>query len=191
MKIWKIIKGILYTAMAVVIIVFAKQLWVEEIKYLVGGLMLIYGIPEVIIFIVKRKSFKDHTNFFWATIEIILGIIVIFFVKDVNEDGTIVSGYSIICVIWAIWSILREALEIEEGVREILHHKPGVLSIIESLVVIYFSIGLLREPGEHHVLIHCYYILPIELISSGILWPLLEYLFEKKIHKNLINEHHE
>lgn len=178
MKIWKIIKGILYAALTVVIIVFAK-FWAEEVRYLVGGLMFIYGIPEIIIFAIKTRSFKEHTQFFWAIIEVLLGVITMFVVKD----------YESICVTWAIWSILREAYEIEESVHELVHHKPGILSIIESIVIIYFSVTLLMEPGEHHAMIHCYYILPLELLTSGIVWPLLELLYEKVIHKNLIKEH--
>ena len=76
----------------------------------------------------------------------------------------------------------QKAYEIEEAARSLTEHKPGILSIIESLVIIYFSVTLLMEPGEHHAEIHCYYILPLELITSGIVWPLLDYFYKTKIH---------
>ena len=167
MKVWKITRAILYTFISILIFVFSN-FFIQEIRFLVGGLMLLYGVPGIIIFAVKTRNFAEHSSFFWCLIETILGFVTIFLLSD----------YESICVVWGIWSILREAFEIEEAVINLCHLRPGIISIIESAVCSIFSILLVMNPAEHHAMIHAFYILPIELISTSLLYPGIDLLYD-------------
>ena len=52
MKVWKITRAILYTFISILIFVFSN-FFIQEIRFLVGGLMLLYGVPGIIIFAIK------------------------------------------------------------------------------------------------------------------------------------------
>ena len=64
MKIWKIIKFFVYIISAIMIAIFNLEI-VENLKYLIGFLMIIYGLEPVIIHFATRKKFTEHTKFYW------------------------------------------------------------------------------------------------------------------------------
>ena len=41
-----------------------------------------------------------------------------------------------ICLIWAVWSIIREGREIAESAHHIREKRPGLINLIESIVII-------------------------------------------------------
>ena len=82
-----------------------------------------------------------------------------------------IEEYATVCVIWAVWSILRESIELQEIVEGELHPVLGVVSGLESVAVIVLSVMLMIEPGEHHAMIHSY-LLCVELVLSAVI-PLL------------------
>ena len=167
MKIWKSIKTALYIAVAVLIIVFREPV-VENIKYLVGSLMIVYGAEKAILSLVNRHEKFELYSLIWGVIEVMVGTITIAFINE----------YSSVCVIWAIWAILREALEVEECILEFKEKTVVcVLSLIESAVAIVFSILLMIHPTEHHAMTHIY-LLAVELITC-VLFPHINYLLEK------------
>ena len=86
------------------------------------------------------------------------------------------------CVIWATWSIVRESFEIKELVTEIKSWTLTIISGIESIAVIVFSVMLILEPGEHHAMIHMYLLL-FELILTPLIPLLDEILLERKAKK--------
>ncbi len=163
MKIWKYSRFVIYLVVAVLLIVFRVEL-LDYLKYLIGALMVVYGLQTVILHLVNRKTFFKANEFFWGATEIFLGIILL----------TTTMSFEIVCAIWAIWSILRETNEIENAVIDM---KEGVavlpiLDILESVVMIVFSAMLLVSRSEEHVIFHII-LLSIELIvASGL--PLLE-----------------
>ena len=83
---------------------------------------------------------------------------------------------------YSTWSIIRESYEIKELVTEIKSVTLTIISGIESIAVIVFSIMLIAEPGEHHALIHIYLLL-FELILTPLV-PLLDEIIEQKKLKN-------
>ena len=134
--------------------------------------MIEYGLEQVLVHILTKKKFDEHNQFFWGAVEVILGFIVL----------TLVSNYETICVVWAIWSILREVHEIEECVHKFINKIPAVIGFIESIVVIVFSITLILKPEENHVKIHII-LLCVELLTTVTL-PILEELYiERKERK--------
>src|SRR5574344_907564 len=116
-KIWRPIKAALWTVAAILILVFREEV-VLLLNYLVGGIMVAYGLETVVLHLVKKESFKKENRFFWGLIEVAIGITLIFLIDLGDPEGI---PYATVCVVWAIWSMLREALEIEEGIRENLH----------------------------------------------------------------------
>ena len=167
-----LIKLIIYGILAICVFIFRETL-VEHLKYFIGGLMLLYGIEEIVFELI----FKDHH--FWhkdkiyiGLIDIILGSVLLIFPIDLEST----------CVIWATWSIARESFEIKELITEVKCIFLSILSGIESIAVIVLSITLILEPGEHHAMIHMYLLLA-ELVLTPLIPLLDEIILEKKNKK--------
>ncbi len=179
MKIWKPVKAVLWTIAAILVLVFREQ-FVHSLNYLVGSLMVVYGVEACVLHLVLKKSFKKNNRFFWGLLEILLGIVVLCF-GDLGESGSV--EYTSVCVVWAVWSMLRESLELEESVIEIFHKEPVFLSIAESLVGITLSILLIINPSEHHASTHVI-LLFFELLTTGLIFPglkeIVHYVKKKK-----------
>lgn len=151
-----------FTILAILVFIFREPL-VENLKYFIGGLMLLYGLEEILFEILySRHHILHQGKLYLGGIELLLGVVML----------SVPMSYESVCIIWATWSILREAYEIKEVFSEIKCLAPKILSATESVVVIVFSILLIIEPGEHHAMIHLYLLLA-ELIVSP-LTPLLD-----------------
>ena len=165
------IKLAAFAILAILVFVFRKPL-VENLQYFIGGLMLLYGLEEIIFEIIYSRAHLLHqSKIYLGFIEVLLGFVVLL----------VPMAYASVCIIWATWSILREAYEIKEVFSEIKCLAPKIISATESVVVIAFSIMLIAEPGEHHAMIHLYLLLA-ELIVSP-LTPLLDEVLYKNKQK--------
>ena len=91
------------------------------------------------------------------------------------------DDFEIICVVWGVWSIVREMIEIHEILSGEVKGIPALTSGIESIVAITFSIMLIITPGEHHAHTHLY-LLIAELMITGLI-PALEAIFPHKKEK--------
>ena len=166
------IKLIIYVALAVCVFIFREYL-IENLKWFIGSLMLMYGIEEILFEIVfKDKHFWHKDKIYLGFIEIVFGIVLL--CSPLNVEVT--------CVIWATWSIVRESFEIKELVTEIKSWTLTIISGIESIAVIVFSVMLILEPGEHHAMIHMYLLL-FELVLTPLIPLLDEILLERKAKK--------
>ena len=142
-----IIKLVTFSLLAICVFIFTEHL-VEHLKYFIGGLMLLYGLEEILFEIIfKDKRFWYKDKIYLGLIEIILGVVLL--VAPITIEHT--------CVIWATWSIVREAFETKELVTEIKSWTLTIISGIESIAVIVLSVMLILEPGEHHAMIHISY----------------------------------
>lgn len=170
----------LYCLLGVLVVVFRHPL-VQNLKYLIGPIMLLYGGETVVRHIAGGKRLRDRNMFFYGAVQLLLGIVMLAALD--NEVGS--NDYRSICVIWATWALLREALELEEAFHKILRRQYIVLlNVAESSLNIFFSVTLLLAPNEYHALLHCW-LLSLELITK-VLFPPLERLFEEKnAKKNL------
>ena len=167
LKYYSIKLGI-YSILAILVFVFREPL-IVNLKYFIGGLMLLYGLEELLFEIIHSRSHLLHQDkVYLGFIEILLGIVVL----------SVPLSYESVCIIWATWSILREAYEVKEILNEVKYLTPKLISATESAVIIVFSILLIIEPGEHHAMIHLYLLLA-ELVISP-LTPLLDELLSKK-----------
>ena len=160
-----------FAILAILVFVFREPL-VGNLKYFIGGLMLLYGLEEILFEILySRHHILHQGKLYLGGIELLLGVVML----------SVPMSYESVCIIWATWSILREAYEIKEVFSEIKCLAPKILSATESVVVIVFSILLIIEPGEHHAMIHLYLLLA-ELIVSP-LTPLLDEILAKRKEK--------
>ena len=171
--IYNLIKLGVFIAIDVFIIIFAHYIVANALKYFIGGLMLMYGIEEILFeAIFAGKHFLHKSKNYLGFVEILLGLLLIVAPFELSN----------VFIIWATWSILREAFEVKEIVTELKCITPRVFSGIESLVVIVFSVIFLLDPGEHHALIHMY-LLCVELIFFP-LTPLMDEWIEVAYYKN-------
>ena len=181
MKIYGVIRTVIYCILAALVIAFAPTLAeIEVLRYFIGGLMIFYGVEEIIYTAIKNKKHYSFNSLYWNIIEIVIGITLIAFV----EAGEIAAEtYAVVCVCWAIWSILRETRELVEATEELKENKlipckiVAVVNLLESLTVIALSLTMLIEPGEHHAKIHLY-LLAVELFTK-VLFPLINYIAER------------
>ncbi len=145
---------------------------IEYIKFFIGGLMIVYGLEEIVRAIYFHgKEFWKQERVFLGYLEILLGGVLVFSPLTIET----------VCIIWASWSILKHSFEIRELVVEIASWTLTIISGIESIVIIVFSVMLILEPGEHHALMHLYLLL-VELFLTPFV-PLMDELF-KHFHES-------
>ena len=139
-------------AIVVVISVFVlifKDVLIGNIKYFVGAIMVYEGIEEIVLEIIHvKKDFWKTSKTYQGFIDIIFGIVLLSLFIDPEIE------YIVVCVVWASWSIVRESHEIKRIVTDVRCITPRIISGVESVAVIIFSILLILEPGEHHAMIH-------------------------------------
>lgn len=167
----------IFVVLAVLVFIFREQL-VEHLKYFIGGLILLYGVEEILFEVIFHgKNFWKCEKTYLGLVELILGITLFFFPLEATAEEVV----KMTCVIWAAWSIIREAFEIRELIVEIKSVILTIISGIESVAAIVLSVMLLLEPGEHHAMIHLYLLLA-ELVLTPLV-PLLDEVIEERKNK--------
>lgn len=169
LKVYQIIKTFCYLALAISLLV-TKDVWLEKHRYLIGGLMCVYGLEEFIISIIQKEWLEYH--FYQGIIETFLGIVTLFFVSE----------FTTVCVMWGVWSIMRESGEIQDAVISMCHRGPGLISLGLSIIVIILSAKIILYPTEEIVLEH-FTLLAIELIATALgvyLENLYVYIYSKR-----------
>lgn len=168
MKIYHYFKLVVFIAFAVLVFVLREEL-LMNLQYLVGSLMLLYGLENVILISIKERiQARKSIWFIFGYSEVLLGLVTLIAIRN----------YVAVCVMWGVWSILRESLEIYEITSEEIKGIPALISGIESAVAIVFSVLLIITPGEHHAKTHIY-LLIVELIITSFI-PVLKELINRK-----------
>ncbi len=168
MKIYHYFKLVVFIAFAVLVFVLREEL-LMNLQYLVGSLMLLYGLENVILISIKeRTQARKSIWFIFGYSEVLLGLVTLIAIRN----------YVAVCVMWGVWSILRESLEIYEITSGEIKGIPAIISGIESAVAIVFSVLLIITPGEHHAKTHIY-LLIVELIITSFI-PVLKELLNRK-----------
>lgn len=170
--VWKITKIILYVTISIFAVIFAEKLIGEGedgyAHFLVGGIMIIYGVEEVVKHLVLKKSFTKENSLYWGVIDLFLGLLLVLRVRTPET----------VYVTWAIWSILRETEEIREVVELFKEKIFAFVNLLESLLILVFSVLLIINPTPHHALTHVY-LLVMELCVNSIA-PFIYYIIIKK-----------
>lgn len=168
---FKIIRSIIFIVLSLLIFIFNEAI-LDYLNYVVASAMFIicgFEIYEII----REKEIKERiANFVDALVIVLLGIMLLFL--DTKEN------FAVICVVWCMWSFMREGREIgEEVFVKKGHWVLKGINIAESIIVIVFSILLIFDIGVHHAHTHVILLGFEFLFSAGL--PLLEYLFDKKV----------
>ncbi|MBQ3640032.1 MAG: hypothetical protein II955_05890 [Clostridia bacterium] len=165
-KILRNTKAILYLFAAIFIFLFHEQI-MPGVAFLVGGVVLVYALEELFFLIMERK-FADMAE---AIIQIVLAVLLFLAHDDIIK----------ICIIWGVWSIIREGREMTHALVHIRRHRLAVINIVESVVVTVLSAIMILNPGEHHAHTHVI-LLGIELLLE-IAFPLLETVLDLWINR--------
>ena len=174
MKIYLIIKSVILIALAVLIGVFSHHLLEHYLQYLVGGVMILFGIEGIFLpFALKGRGVFKEYQFYLGHVDLLLGLLVFIQISDISQ----------ICIVWGTWTIVRESFELYENAHKMMHGFPAVLSLALSIIEIVFSILLILFASEphHHALTHIYLLVP-ELILYG-LSPLMFEIYLSYIKK--------
>ena len=167
----KTIRAVAYILAGTAIIAFHKTL-VLSAGLIVGGVVIIYALEELLTCAFKRRLFKENGSLFEDVAQLVIGTLLILSSEDLVK----------VCVIWGVWSILRESREMAEAIKSIIYKKFGFLNAVESVVVIALSAIMILEPGEHHATFHMA-LLGVELILE-IVFEIFERYAEKKREEN-------
>ena len=158
MKTFRLSRLICFVVGAILLLVF-NEFFLHNLRWFIGGLIVTYGMFGILaLTLAKVKPIYEGQGFLFFSVEILLGLITLCFIKE----------YATVCIIWAVWSIIRESIELEEIVARELHPVLAVVSGLESVAVVVLSVMLMMEPGEHHAMIHSY-LLVVELIFAGVI----------------------
>lgn len=158
MKTFRLSRLICFVVCAVLLLVF-NEFFLRNLRWFIGGLIVLYGSLGILaLLLAKVKPIYEGQGFLFFAVEILLGLVTLCFIKD----------YATVCVIWAVWSIIRESVELEEIVARELHPVLAVISGLESVAVVVLSVMLMMEPGEHHAMIHSY-LLVVELVLAALI----------------------
>ena len=157
--------------MGILVLVFNKAIMSNNgaiINGVVGTIIAIYGLEGIIYPIATRKYKEKRLEILNGWINVLITAIMIFMLEGNSEE------LRIVCVMWSLWSIMREGQEIlEKGFEGIEHHPvTSAFNFAESIVVIVFSVLLICAKDihelEHHAHVHVI-LLGIELIIE-VLW---------------------
>ena len=176
MRTLKMIKTIIFVLLGIFLLVCSKVA-LEYLPYTIGFIMTLYAVFKIVGGIIKHNLFKDEHALFEGLILLLFAFVMMFMVKD---------NFVTVCIIWGTWSILREAAELTEDFERLMQKGPGLLSIIESIIVIVLSVSMIAHPTEHHAHIHIY-LLGIELLLEVILPQLYGVWYMK--HPKPVEEH--
>ena len=156
MKIYRFIKLFIFIIFSVLIIVFRNYL-LGELSYFIGTLIWVFGLESsIVLLLTSKKEALKSIKFSFALFEIILGFTIIF----------AIHLFEYVCVIWAVWSILRQSIDINEVLRKEVKGVFAAILLIQSVVSVVFCVMLLLSPTEHHAKTHIY-LVTTELLVIG------------------------
>ena len=159
---------LLCAVLSIFIFIFNKK-FVEYVPLFVSIVVFIYGGAFLLEFFICDRKITHETHLFDGVIQILLGVIILVFLKEKFEAT---------CIIWGFWVIIREGKELDESIYELKENKLAIIDMIESAVLLYFAISIIINPTEHHA--HTHIILTgIEFIFNFIL-----YNVNLIVHKN-------
>ena len=166
MQKWQIVKAVLYLTLAVFIFVLNKTI-MPYVGVLVGAIVCLYAVEELAVYAVRKELFSDAYHSFDGITQLLIGIILF-----------IVSGDIIkVCLVWGVWSILRESKEMAEAINKLSTRKSEIINVIESVTVIVLSFLMILEPNDDHAYLHMI-LLGVELVMV-VLFYYIEVLGDK------------
>lgn len=164
MKWYKWMQFFLYILAAIAIFIFRHE-FMGGVGYLVGGVVMVYSVEEFCVMLAQKK----YAHLAGSVIQGTIALLLILTADDLAR----------VCVIWGVWSIIREGRELTEAILHLKTKRLAILDVAESVVVLVLSVFLVMEPGEHHAYAHLI-LLGIELILE-VTFPLMEKLVQRRL----------
>lgn len=152
MKKWQILKAVLYLTLAVFIFVLNKTI-MPYVGILVGAIVCLYAAEEFIVNVAKKTLISDAYRLFEGIAQLLIGIILFIVSDDIIK----------VCLVWGVWSILRESKEMAEAIKRLPTRKSEIIDIIESVTIIALSFLMILEPNDAHAYLHMI-LLGVELV---------------------------
>lgn len=137
---------------AVFIFIFSKAL-IPYVGFLVGAVVCMYALEELIVYAAKKILFSDPYHLFDSITQLIIGVILFIVSYDIIK----------VCLVWGVWSILRESKEMAEAITKLSARKTEIINVVESVIIIALSFTMILEPNESHAYLHII-LLGIELV---------------------------
>ena len=188
-KIYKLTKLIAFVVAGIAILILNKAIMKNDgaiLNGLVGAIIAVYGLEGIILPIATKKIKAEKIEMLNGGVNLLIAIIMIFLLEGHPYE------LRTVCILWSLWSIMREGVEIfDNGFVGIKNHPiTSAINIAESIVVIVFSIELIVAKGadelEHHAHAHVI-LLGIELIIE-VIWVYVGE-FEARIFRRLRRRH--
>ena len=185
MKIHRFIKMILLIAAGVLLFVFAKPLVYEGkgllLNGIVGSVIALYGVEGILYPILTKQVKKERVMLMTGVINLFLAAIMIFLLENHPDE------LHVVCILWSVWSIMRESEEIFEKCFDHWKQHPitSLINFAESIVVIVFSLLLIIAKNKEELLEHTYahvILLGVELIIE-VIWEYAGDLESKAIER--------
>ena len=166
MKQWQIVKTVLYSLAGVAVLIFHERI-LDFVGAIVGSVILTYGLDVLIVSIIKKTYIGGDYFLFGGLVHLLIAVIIFMVSGDLVK----------ICLVWAVWSIIREGKELSESIHRLTLKKPAIVNVIESVTVVYLSFSMILEPTLRHAHIHVV-LLGIELILE-VAFPFVNGLIDK------------
>ena len=172
MKIHRLIKMCLLITAGVLLFVFSHKLVYEQegvlLNGIVGAVIAMYGIEGVLHPILTKQVKKERLTLMSGIINLFVAGIMIFLLENHPDE------LHVTCILWSLWSIMRESEEIFEKCFDHWKKHPitSLINLVESIVVIIFSILLIIARNQEELLEHTFahvVLLGVELIIE-VLW---------------------
>ena len=159
-------KAVLYLALALFIFIF-NDFVMPYVGILVGAIVCLYAVEEFAFYAFKRELSSDTYHLFDSIAQFLIGAILFIVSEDIIK----------VCLVWGVWSILRESKELSEGIKKFPTKKTEIITVTESVIVIVLSFLMILEPSESHAHLHLI-LLGVELVIVVIFY-LIEIIVNK------------
>ncbi|MBP5372559.1 MAG: hypothetical protein J6Y44_00035 [Clostridia bacterium] len=174
MKFTQYVKTIIYVTAGILLLILHDAIMSDSknlLGIIVAGSVMLYALDICFESIKNKKFFGENALFFGGLVQFLIAAS-LFLVR---------SSIASVCIVWAVLGILRESKEMSIALYDVIHRKPGILSIIESIIIIGFSFTMIMRPSEEHASLHVY-ILGVELILE-VTFPLINLLYDLIVNK--------
>ena len=172
MKIHRLVKMCLLITAGILLFVFSHKLVYDQegilLNGIVGVVIAFYGIEGILYPILTKQVKKERIMLMSGIINLFVAGIMIFLLENHPDE------LHVTCILWSLWSIMRESEEIFEKCFDHWKKHPitSLINLVESIVVIVFSILLIIARNQEELLEHTFahvVLLGVELIIE-VLW---------------------
>ena len=156
----------------ILLFVFSHKLVYDQegilLNGIVGAVIAFYGIEGILYPILTKQVKKERIMLMSGIINLFVAGIMIFLLENHPDE------LHVTCILWSLWSIMRESEEIFEKCFDHWKKHPitSLINLVESIVVIVFSILLIIARNQEELLEHTFahvVLLGVELIIE-VLW---------------------